>query len=255
LAAVGVGVPGPVDPVRGIGIFGPNIRWRNAPLAAMVRQGLAAADLEVPVFIDNDVRVAARAEFCWGAGKGCSDGAYITVGTGVGSGIVLGGRLFYGSSFIGGEVGHITVDPEGPVCGCGNRGCLETLAAAPAIARMARAVRPEWTDARDVHAAAQAQDPDALAILDRAAYYLSFGVGAFLNILNPELVIIGGGVSRAGEYLLGPLRRHLRDRAMPPAYERCRVVLARFTDTAGALGGIALAIERGRGDAPWTKAE
>lgn len=252
VAGLGVGAPGPLDPEAGVVFEPPNMPgWRDVPLAGMVE-----ARLGVRAFVENDANAAALAERWAGAGVGADDLIYLTVSTGIGGGLILGGRLYRGATGTAGEVGHMVLVPEGPPCGCGRRGCLEALASGKAIAREARAAveagRPttlsllpvETLSAEDVARAAWDGDPVARAIFARAAAHLGTGIANLVNLLNPALVIIGGGVARAGELLFGPVRRIVRQEAFDRPGEAVQIVPAALGGDVGVVGAAAVVRER-----------
>ncbi|MGE5587081.1 MAG: ROK family protein [Clostridia bacterium] len=256
VAGVGVGSPGPLNPETGTVIFAPNLGWHDVPLVALMEQAL-----NVPVHIENDANLAALGEARYGAGRGSKNMIYITVSTGIGGGLILGGEIYSGSSFAAGEVGHMTITDEdgSPQCGCGNYGCLEALASGPAIARMARELirhgeetmildlvrgNVELVTSEVVGRAALAGDAAAIAILGKAADYLGIGIANLVNILNPDTVVIGGGVSKVGEILLKPVREVVAERALKPAFEAVKIVRAELGADAGVVGAVCLVLSR-----------
>nr|WP_280953568.1 ROK family transcriptional regulator [Symbiobacterium terraclitae] len=229
----GAALHGLVDHAGGVMRFAPHFGWRDVPFAAML-----AERLELPVVADNDVRCMALGELWFGAGRGVQNFVCVRVGTGIGAGIVLDGSLFRGGRALAGEIGHFTVDLNGPLCHCGSRGCLETVASGPAIAR-----RAGMESATAVARAAEAGDARALQALADAGTHVGVAIANLAKTLDPELVLIGGGVARAGEHLLAPLRRaiaaHALDqRAVVPVHP---VALG---DDAAAVGAAALVLER-----------
>jgi glucokinase len=226
LAAVGVGCGGPLDRKRGLILSPPNLPgWDEFPVVRLVEERLG-----VPALLDNDANAAALGEHRHGAGAGYRHLVYITISTGIGGGVIVRGKLVHGVYDGAGEVGHMTVLPGGPACGCGGRGCLEALCSGTSIARRARAkmaagetssLSSQGADnvtAQAVAEAARAGDAVATEVWDETIEYLAVGVGNLFNILAPEAVVIGGGVSTAGEQLFGPLRERVRARArmLPP---------------------------------------
>lgn len=256
VVAVGVGAPGPMNPTTGVVYEPPNIKgWRDVPLAALL-----ADRLGMRVFVENDANAAAVAEWWVGAGQGVSDLIYVTVSTGIGGGIIIGDRLLHGVSGTAGEVGHMTIDVNGPPCPCGRgNGHLEALATGPAIARMAREAvssgrpsamlelaggRLEAITAAMVETAAREGDDVAAAVFTRAATYLGIGMASLLNIFNPQRIIIGGGVSKAGELLFEPVRRIARARAFERPGRDAQIVPAALGDDVGVVGAAAVAFQR-----------
>ena len=224
--AVGLGLPGHFD-AEGAGVLLPNLAgdWVGRPIAGPVGAGLGLT----PALI-NDVRAMTLAELRLGAGRGARDLVCVALGTGVGGGVVIDGRLHLGLGHAG-EIGHVTVDPDGPLCGCGNRGCLDRVAAAAAIA--AEAGTPSVADAV---AAARAGDARARAALASAGRQVGRALAAAVVLLWPERIVVGGGVARAGDLILDPLRAELRDRARVAPVDRIGVVPAELGAGAGAVG-------------------
>ncbi|HLB11612.1 MAG TPA: ROK family protein [Dehalococcoidia bacterium] len=248
ILGVGFAAPGPLDPRTGVITTPPNLPgWKDVPLKAILGEALG-----LPVYIGNDANLAALGEHRFGSGRGLGHLVYLTVSTGIGAGIIVNGRLLLGEDGLAGEAGHMTI-AEGPPCKCGNIGCLEILASGLAIARHAeermaagqqtsipRFARGEIT-AEAVSAAAQAGDRVAREVLDRAANYLGIGVLNLVHIFNPQAVIIGGGVSQAGDLLFGPVRRIVEARAMPN-FRKVRILPAALGDDVGLLGAVALVL-------------
>jgi glucokinase len=255
IVGVGVGAPGPLNPDTGMVFEPPNLKgWHDVPFGALLTGALG-----MQAYLANDADAAALGEWRFGAGRGIDDLVYITVSTGIGGGIIIGGELLLGVSGTAGEIGHMTIDVNGPRCVCGNTGCLEALAAGPAIARAAQeAVRKgtastlparaggriEGITARLVAEAAAAGDALAAGVFNRAATYVGVGVANLLNLLNPAMVIIGGGVSKAGDLLLIPVRATARERAFERPARDARIVLSQLGDDAGAIGAATVALMR-----------
>ena len=225
-AAAGLGLPGHVDG-DGAGVLLPNLAgdWVGRPIARTVSEGLG---LEVALI--NDVRAMTLAELRLGAGRGARDLVCVALGTGVGGGVVIDGRLHFGLGHAG-ELGHVTVERDGPPCGCGNRGCLDRVAGAAAIA--AEAGRLSVADAV---AAAGAGDARARAALARAGRHVGLALAAAVVLLWPERIVVGGGVARCGDLILAPLREELRARAQVAPVERIAVAPAELGAGAGAVG-------------------
>lgn len=240
LAGLAVACPGPVDAAAGLVVYPPNLPgWDVVPL-----RDLLAARLGLPTRIANDADCAALGEWAFGAGRGCRHMLYVTVSSGVGGGLVLDGRLWTGTGTAG-EVGHVPVDPAGPPCGCGRRGCLEALASGTAIARRyaerTGAPPPEPPDARPVFAAARAGDPAARAVIEEAGTALGRVLGGVANLLAPERIVLGGGVALGGDdLLLPPLERALEATAFALPRRRLAVRLATLGGDAGLLGAALL---------------
>jgi glucokinase len=248
LTAVGVGCGGPLDRQRGLILSPPNLPgWDEFPVASLLEERLGA-----PVRLDNDANAAALGERAYGAGRGLDDLVYITISTGIGGGIIVGGNLVHGVGDGAGEVGHMTVLPEGPTCGCGARGCLEAICSGTSIARRAgerlragasSSLSPLGADAVTAQAVAEAAkggDRLATEVWEETIYYLAVGVGNLFNLLAPEAVILGGGVSTAGEQLFGPLRREVRGRVKMLPAEKINVVQAALGGDSGIYGALIL---------------
>ncbi|GBF35530.1 hypothetical protein DCCM_4659 [Desulfocucumis palustris] len=261
ICCLGMGVPGPVDPETGVLYQAPNLGWRDVHLKKILQKRFA-----VPVLVDNDANLAALGEHTFGAGAGERNMVYVTVSTGIGGGLILDGKIYHGASGGAGEVGHMVVEPMGPLCGCGKRGCLEALASGTAMAARAREMagagagrailaeaggRIEDIDAGAVAAAAGRGDEEALEILWGAGRALGMGLANVVNLLNPGLVVLGGGAMNAGKPLWETMEEELRSRAMPGALERVKVVPAALGKRSGLLGAVALAMGgRPPGDFP-----
>ena len=239
LAGVGVVAPGPVDWHTGHVTNPPNLPgWNDVPLGPILSQGLG-----VRVVLENDANAAALGEFVAGAGRGAAALIYVTISTGIGGGIVLGGELYRGVSGAAGEVGHTVVEPDGPLCGCGNRGCLEAIASGTAIAREGRqaleqgaapilrrlaAESSEPVSTALVARAAAEGDEDARRILRAAARALGIGLGNLVNLLNPDVIVIGGGAAQIGAALLDPAEGVMRQIAFSGSAARVQLRHARL---------------------------
>ena len=247
---IGVGAPGPLDRERGIVLVAPNLGWKDFPLAQRVQ-----TRLNLPTTLDNDANCATFGEWWQGAARGGRNVVGITIGTGIGGGLIINGALYHGSSDMAGEIGHTTIDLNGRHCKCGNYGCLEAYASAPAIATRAREVlvREEGDSAipamvegnfdnitaRIVYDAAKLGDPIASEIVRDTARYLGAGVANLLNIFNPDIVVLAGGVAEAGDALFVPLRAEVRRRAFSPAVNAMKIVPGSLPGTAGVVGAVA----------------
>ncbi|MDA8336800.1 MAG: ROK family protein [Peptococcaceae bacterium] len=223
IGALGIGAPGPLDIVRGVVHQSPNLGWYDVPLKEMLEQ-----EVGIPVAVDNDGNVAALGELRHGAGRGNAHLLYVAVGTGIGCGLIFDGRVYRGAGYGAGEIGHMTLDPDGPRCACGNRGCLEALASGPAIARAARerakkggaraivaaAGSCEAVTAETVAGVARAGDAEARAILAAAGRGLGTGIAAAVNLLHPAMAVVGGGVMQAGPLLWEPMEQEFRRRTL-----------------------------------------
>jgi len=253
VAAAGIGAPGPLDVEAGVVVAPPNLPgWDRVPLRRLIENRLG-----ITTFLENDANAAALGEHRFGAGRGVEHMIYVTASTGIGGGLILNGRLYHGASGMAGEIGHITIIPYGPLCGCGNRGCLEALAAGTAIARQARARvargaptliadlaggDPERVTAKLVAEAASQGDVEAQEVLAEAMHYLGIGMANLVNLFNPQLIVIGGGLTNIGEMLFGPVQRAIDRRALPTLAQGVRVVRAELGDNAGVLGAAAVAL-------------
>ena len=235
VTGVGMGLPGPLsgDEVGDSAIL-PG--WIGARPEAMLREELGLA-----VRVDNDANLGALAETVWGAGRGCSDLVYVKAATGIGAGLVLSGRLYRGATGAAGELGHLPVDETGPICRCGNRGCLETLAGAEAILEPLRRRRVPVSSLRDVIAAAADGDRACARVIEDAGRALGRGVAGACNLLAPERVVVGGELAQAGELLLEPLRGAVR-RAAVGSMRDVDVVAGVLGERAEVLGAVALVL-------------
>ncbi len=246
---IGLGSPGPLDRETGTVLETPNLGWRNFPL-----RDLIANSIGLPAALDNDANAATLGEWWQGAARGVDNVLGVTLGTGIGGGLVLNGEVYHGASDVAGEIGHTTIDSNGRKCACGNYGCLEAYASGPAIA--ARAVEglhagapsllPDLVDgdvdritAAHVSEAIIAGDTYAAEVMRDTAKFLGIGVANLVNILNPEMIVISGGVTRAGDHLFGPLRSEVRKRAFKVASDACKIVPSDLGDTAGVIGAAA----------------
>lgn len=248
IEGIGFDFPGQVDCKTGVVKLAPNIPgWVNVPIAQMIED-----EFHIPTRIDNDVRCAALGELKLGAGRGCENFICITVGTGIGSGIVINGKVVRGATNAAGELGHIKLQMNGgPICGCGDTGCLEAFASGPAIVAMAQeyikggkstkfremaAVEGGEITPYMVAKAAEEGDPVAKRIFEIVGEYIGIGLTSVINLLNPERVIIGGGVAESGELLLGPIRKTIKERAMVVAGNAVEIVPAQLGNSAGVIG-------------------
>lgn len=245
IEGIGFDFPGQIDYKNGIVRLAPNIPgWVNVPIAQIIED-----EFKIPTRIDNDVHCAALGELNFGAGKGCENFICMTVGTGIGSGIVINGKLVRGASNAAGELGHIKLQMhDGPLCGCGDYACLEAFASGPSIVKMAEEyiMGGKSTKFRElanpditpyiVSEAAKLGDPVAKQIFNKMGEYIGFGLTSVVNLLNPEKIIIGGGVADAGDILLNPIRETIKKRAMVVAGSAVEVVPAELGNTAGVIG-------------------
>lgn len=252
IACLAVASPGPLDTRHGIVFDPPNLPgWDQVPLRELLQQAL-----HVPTVIVNDANAAALGEFHFGAGRNDRNLVYLTISTGIGGGVVLDGVVLEGTSGSGGELGHMTIDRNGPVCPCGNIGCLEALGSGRAIAgRYSEALAEEHgskgrnlaVTARDVIRLASEGDQLALDIFSDAARAVGTGVVNCINIFNPDVVVLGGGITNAGERLFGPVRDMVQRYALPRARASVRVVPAELGPDVGLIGAAGLAVSTHQG--------
>ena len=252
VAAAGLGIPCTVDRERGMAIIAVNLDIADLPIRDLLSRGLG-----LPIFVDNDANVAALAEHRFGAARGARNAVMLTVGTGIGGGLIIDGRLYRGSTGAGAELGHTVIDADGPRCqgNCPNRGCVEALASGTAIAReglaaakdapdsaLGRALaRGDVLDGRRVTDAALAGDQTAREVLALIGRRLGVALSSLANVFEPDVIVIGGGASRAGDLLLDPARAELWDRALPPM-NRTPVAAAELGADAGLIGAATMAM-------------
>jgi len=254
LIGIGVGAPGPLDTRSGIVLLTPNLGWVNMPLRARLQEGLG-----LKTALDNDANCAILGEWWQGAARNTRHAIGFTIGTGIGGGIIIDGRLYHGASDVAGEVGHMTIDANGRRCKCGNYGCVEAYASGPNIAlRAVEALEsgaesslPSYVGgdlrlitAQTVYQAAQAGDSLALEVVQDTAKFLGAAVASLINIFNPEAVVIVGGVTLAGDHLFIPLTREVSRRAFKPAVQVCRIVPGTLTGVAGVYGAARAFLEQ-----------
>ena len=247
-AWVGIGAPGSVDVDTGTVLYANNLEFDNVPLGQMIHERTG-----LPVYVDNDANVAAWGEYCAGAGKGSSSMVMVTLGTGVGGGVVVNGRIIEGAHGAGGEIGHITVNPhETAVCGCGKHGCLEQYSSATGVVRCMKKLLDENPDtpctlrgtdfaAKDVFDAARAGDALAAREVDEMTDILGMALASIASTTDPEMFMVGGGVARAGDVLFNPLREHFKTYA----FSSCRetpIVAATLGNDAGIYGAVRLIV-------------
>jgi glucokinase len=260
VAAVGLGIPATIDHDRGVAVSAVNL-----PLADLAIRDIVSERVGLPVFLDNDGNVAALAEFLYGAAQGMPYIVMLTVGTGIGGGLILGGEVYRGSTGAGAELGHVVIQADGPPCqgNCPNHGCVEALASGTALGREGRAAAESAPDSRlgkvlaeggkvdgrAVTEAALAGDEIAIGVFELIGSRLGVACSSFANIFQPDAIIVGGGVIAAGDLLLEPARREVRERALKPMNET-PILEATLGNDAGMIGAAALArweLERGKG--------
>lgn len=231
-SCIGIGAPGPIIYNKGIVIEPPNLPgWKKVNLKKILEK-----EFKLPVSVDNDANCAALAEAVFGAGKTKQNFIYMTVSTGVGGGIIIDRKLYRGMVGAAGEFGHMIIDPHGPLCGCGNHGCLEALASGSALKKKM------GMDAISVELAARQGDKQAQQAIEEMAHYLAIGIANLVNIFNPEMVIIGGGLSNMRELLLDPIRNQFKKYAMSLSARSVKIVRAKLGTKAGVLGAAALCL-------------
>ncbi|MGF7086770.1 glucokinase-like ROK family protein [Kroppenstedtia sanguinis] len=254
LLGVGVGMHGLVDPREGVSRFAPNLAFSDLPLRSILQE-----KFDVPVEVENDVRARAVGESWFGQGRGADPFICVHVGTGVGAGMMYGGRLLCGSTFTAGELGHTVIDPAGPMCGCGNRGCLEAFVSGPATLERARrrlmAGEPsllqtwggragEQLSGRDLTAAARKGDRLAIEELAETGRWLGIALANLINLLNPRKIILSGGMMATGAFVLDPLRRTVEERALSTPAQEVSIVVSELGDQAGAIGAYTLVLQK-----------
>lgn len=259
ISAIGVSCGGPLDTKTGIVYSPPNLPgWDALPLKTKLE-----SEFRVPVTIENDANASALAEYRFGGGRGYKAVLYMTMSTGIGGGIVIDGHIYHGANDSAGEVGHQILLPDGPPCGCGKRGCLEALCSGPAIARRAQAaIQAQITEAKTsattllnlagghiedvksehVLTAARTGDALALQLINETAYYMGWGIANLVNILNPDIVLLGTIAIAAGDLLLDPIRKTVSEFAMPRPAEAVKIAPAQLGEALGDLAAIALVV-------------
>lgn len=251
---IGMGTPGSVDRAKGTVIGAYNLNWKTLqPVRQQIEEGTG-----IKFAMDNDANVAALGERWKGAGENNPDVIFITLGTGVGGGIIADGNLLHGIAGCAGEIGHITVDPNGFECTCGKRGCLETVSSATGVVRVARQLAEEYAGdsqlkaqlddgqevtSKDVFEFAQNDDQLALLVVDKVCFYLGLACGNLGNTLNPASIVIGGGVSAAGEFLRSRVQKYFEEFTFPQVQESTKIKLAELGNEAGVIGAASLALQ------------
>ncbi|HEU4759680.1 MAG TPA: ROK family protein, partial [Dehalococcoidia bacterium] len=249
LRGLGIASPGPVDVKRGIVPNAPQLHgWHDVPLVDIMRERLG-----LPVWLENDASAAALGEHAFGGGRGTLHMLYLTVSTGIGGGIIIEGKLYRGTSGSAGELGHVVIDLNGPACGCGARGCLESLASGTAIARSGEELvargesrvlaelrgREGPVTAEMMKRAVDLGDPASREAFRQAGHYLGIALAGYVNVFNPQVILIGGGVARAGDLLMEQARTTMQALAMSQPLKDVRLDLGLLEDRAGPLGMIA----------------
>ncbi len=247
IAGVGIGVPG-VTTSKGNVIIAPNLHWRNVPFKRILEERI-----RLHVEIDNDASVAAMGEAHLGAGRGRESLFLITLGTGIGGGLVLDGDIHHGASFAAGEIGHMCIDPDGPDCGCGKKGCLEVFSSGPAMVRYVRRRLPnaastslpdtESLSPETICLAAKNGDSLAREAVARVARYLGIAIANIINVISPNVIAIGGGISAAGGVLLDPIAAAAREYTLEGMFDHTRILPAELGNDAGVLGASRLVLK------------
>jgi len=248
--SIAAACPGPLDPINGIIVEPPNIpEWRYFPI-----QEFLQSTFDIPTAINNDANLAAYGEWTFGAGKGHSNLIYLTISTGIGGGIIIDNKLLSGVAGYAGEVGHMTINPQGPVCSCGKVGHLEAIASGPSIVRWIKSRLEDESllehfpvgdlTAKQISEAAESGNELAIAAYERAGKYVGLAIADLLHIFNTSLVIIGGGVSRAGDLLFEPIRKSVHESVISDAYlDNLQILPAALGDDSGILGALVLSRE------------
>lgn len=249
--AIGVGVPGPIASDAGMVVAPPIMPgWDRFPIRATLEKMWGC-----PVSLNNDAELGALGEWAYGAGRGVRNLAYIKVGTGIGAGLLLDGQIYHGATGSAGEIGHLTIDENGPMCTCGNRGCLEALTGGQAIASQAQEavhngkrtilseiVPVERISAQDVAGAARQGDLISQQILARAGSHLGIAIAGLVNIFNPNMVVVGGGVAQIGDLFLEPVRQAVQRRSLPAAAHAVRITTALLGRRSSSMGAVVQAL-------------
>ena len=255
IKSIGIGSPGPLNVEKGIIYESANLPIKNMEIVDLIEK-----ETGINTYLQNDANTAALGEKVFGAGKEADDLLYITISTGVGGGIIINGKIYYGHTGNAGEIGHMTVDPTGPKCGCGNYGCLESFSSGTAIKNMAKnavendestlikkLAKDQKLSAKLVAKAAAKGDQKALDIFAKAGYYLGIGIANLVNIFNPEMIILGGGVLKAKEYFLDRAKEEFKKRALKAPADIVKIKEAVLEDEIGVKGAIALAMQKVEG--------
>lgn len=257
MEGIGVGFPGIMDREKKTTLYAPNLgeEWkREVPLGEELENYF-----KVPVFLENDVNLVAWAEWLVGAGRGTKTMISIAIGTGIGSGIVLNGKLWIGAHGMAGEFGHTTVIPDGPICGCGNKGCIEAIASGSGIERYAKSIIPNNKDSliwnlvngdvdkvtvRVIYQAAEKGDKLAIDIFNRAGYYLGIALANYVHVIDPEKIVVGGGVANVRDYIGKPMRDEFYKRVLPSLRDKISFAWAELGEDAGGIGAALFVLYR-----------
>lgn len=245
--AIGIGSPGPLNIKEGLIVSPPNLPIRNFNIVDKIK-----SEFKLPTFLDNDANAATLGEYIFGAGKGTENMIYITASTGVGGGAILNGKIYRGSTSNALEIGHTTISRDGRVCGCGNRGCVESMSSGIYIEKMANDLMGEEKEttlknyekitAKEVFTEAAKGDQVSNYILSETLSYLGMAVANCANIFDPDKIIIGGGITKGGSIVLGKINEEVKNRSLEPIYKNCKIEKAQLGDQAGVIGAVALAM-------------
>ncbi|MFB3895711.1 MAG: ROK family protein [bacterium] len=254
IVSIGIGAPGPLSTKTGVIFDAPNLDgWVNVPLRDLVKKSFKN---RIPVFLENDANAAAYGEFWVGSGKQVSNFIMLTLGTGIGGGIIIDKKLYRGPDDTAGELGHMSVFPNGPVCNCGNNGCLEAIASATGMVNRAvdalrlgrRSLIRELAGndlnqvtAKMIYQAVLKGDKLAKDIMQETGRYIGIAAASLVNIFNPEIIVFSGGLMNAGDYLLTPIREEVKRRAFPQPAKRVKIIKAALGEQAGAIGAAGIA--------------
>lgn len=247
IKAIGIGSPGPLDAEKGVIIYTPNLPFKDFNLVEPLKK-----KFNLPVFLDNDANVATIGEYMFGAGKGAKDVVFFTISTGVGGGAILNGKIYRGHTSNALEIGHMTIEQNGPRCNCGNLGCVEALASGTAIAKRAKEALEskaetslrnyEKVTSAEVFEEAKKGDPIAKDIISSALNYLGIAVANAVTIFDPEVIIMGGGVTKAGDIVFDTVRKVVDKRCFKSMASSVKIVPAGLGQDAGVIGAVALAL-------------
>lgn len=245
--AIGIGSPGPLNIKEGLIVSPPNLPIRNFNIVDKIK-----SEFKLPTFLDNDANAATLGEYIFGAGKGTENMIYITASTGVGGGAILNGKIYRGSTSNALEIGHTTISRDGRVCGCGNRGCVESMSSGIYIEKMANDLIGEEKEttlknyekitAKEVFTEAAKGDQVSNYILSETLSYLGMAVANCANIFDPDKIIIGGGITKGGSIVLDKINEEVKNRSLEPIYKNCKIEKAQLGDQAGVIGAVALAM-------------
>ncbi len=252
IRGIGIGAPGPLDVEKGVVYFAPNLPgWEDIPLKKILEE-----EFNLKVVLENDANAAVWGERCWGAGKGINNLVGFTLGTGIGGGIIIEGKIYHGHNYGAAELGHMTVNKDGPLCNCGNYGCLEAYSSATGIKnrireRIKKGLRSpllnldktesvDTISLKSIFEVARQGDELTSEVVEEAITYLGIGVANMVNILNPEMVVLMGGITNEGDKLLIPLRKEVKKRVFPTNYKFLKITIGELGDKAGALGAATL---------------